>query len=381
MKYLLRRKIKGIAYVYFRDRNGKLTRLPGAEGSAEFKRAYDVALRGMLGSPTHTAPLTPAADTIDKAIEIYLGSTKYAGLAASTKARIMRQCDAIRIKLGQARLRDLDVHAVDIYSEQIARKHGTSVADRHVHVLSSIWQSSIKYPQFGISKLPNPTVAAESHYKVQREHRPWPIELQRAFMATASDNLKLAKLLLHFSVQRGGDCIKMRWSDYDGEGLYVRPEKTHGERDAAAEYKHCPDVLIEALESARAARPNAGPHDAILLNGDGTPFAAASVLSKAIARHLRKIGAGKKGERTYNMHGLRKTGAVDLVLAGAGVTELKSVGWKSDSQALYYVRGLDRRRANKNAVDLWNAELKRQLDERAHERDVADRRSQIRSVA
>mgnify|MGYP003694702165 CR=1 FL=1 len=35
-------------------------------------------------------------------------------------------------------------------------------------------------------------------------------------MESAPDHLKLAKLLLHFSAQRGGDCIKMKWTDFDG---------------------------------------------------------------------------------------------------------------------------------------------------------------------
>lgn len=376
LKYLLRRQINGAAYVYFRDRAGRLTRLPGAEGSAEFQLAYDVALRAMLTGgegDRHARPST-GRDSIEAAIALYLASSRFAGLAPSTRQRIGQQCDAIRGRLGSARLRDLDVHAVDIYSEQVARKHGASVADRHVHVLSSVWQSSIKYPQFQISKLPNPTAAAESHYRVQREHRPWPLELQEQFMATAPDNLRLAKLLLHFSVQRGGDCIRMRWTDYDGAGLYVRPEKTHGERAAEANYHLCPEPLREALEAAPRLA------ETILVNGDGKPYAAASVLSKAIKRHLIRIGAAKKGERSFVMHGLRKTGAVDAVMAGAGVPGLKSLGWKSDSQALYYVRGLDTQRANRNTVDLWNAELRRQIGQRAHDRDIAARRSSIRRV-
>jgi hypothetical protein len=66
---------------------------------------------------------------------------------------------------------------------------------------------------------------------------------------------------------------------------------------------------------------------------------------------------------------LRKTGAVDAVMAGAGVAGLKSFGWKSDSQALYYARGVDKRQQNEQTIDLWNAAIERQ-----------GRRSQIRRV-
>jgi integrase len=371
LKYLLRRQIGGRAYVYFRDRAGRLTRLPGVEGSGEFQRAYDGCMAVLAGdeAPKGEARIGHLPDSIAAAIGVYLASTKFAGLRPSTRARIMRHCEALRDRLGTARLRDLDVDAVDIYSEQIARKQGGSVADRHVHVLSSIWQAARKHPAFGIKKISNPTVEAESHYKVQREHRPWPIELQDKFMATAPANLQLAKLLLHFSVQRGGDCVRLRWSDYDGRGLFVRQEKTGGERDAEANYLLCPVPLRAALDEALQSRPGAGPADTILVNEYGRPYTAAATLSKAIKRHLVRIGAAKKGERSFVMHGLRKTGAVDAVMAGAGVAGLKSFGWKSDSQALYYARGVDKRQQNEQTIDLWNAAIERQ-----------GRRSQIRRV-
>jgi integrase len=366
LKYLLRRQINGTAYVYFRDRAGRLTRLPGLEGSLEFQRAYDGCLAQLTGAgeaPAREGRIAHLPDSIGAAIAVYLASTKFTGLRPSTKAIVSRHCEALHDRLGTARLRDLDVDAVDIYSEQIARKQGASVADRHVHVLSSIWKAARKHPQFGIKKIPNPTVEAESHYKVQREHRPWPLELQKQFMATAPANLQLAKLLLHFSVQRGGDCVRMKWSDYDGRGLFVRQEKTGGDRDAEANFHICPEPLRLALDAAPRLA------DTILTNAYGRPFGTASVLSKAIHRHLIKIGAAKKGERSFVMHGLRKTGACDAVMAGAGVAGLKSFGWKSDSQALYYARGVDKRKQNEQTIDLWNAALERQ-----------DRRSQIRRV-
>lgn len=371
------------AYTYFRDRQGRTTALPGKIGSPEFKRAYQICLDAMLGSSS--APpvrIGDAKDTLAAAITVYLDSSHFAGLADSTRKRLARECEAMRTApIGRGRLRDMDVHTVNRYTEGLAKKHGTSVADRHGHLLSSIWDAAIDHPQFDIARVAKPTLIARSHYKVQREHRPWPAELQARFMATAPDNLKLAKTLLHFSVQRGGDCCAMKWADYvegqDGKKfLLVRPQKTHGERKAEPSYHQVPDVLVEALDAAPRTC------ETILVNGDGQPFANAAVLSKAIKRHLIRIGAAKKGERSFVMHGLRKTGALDVVLAGGGVPELKAVGnWASDSQALYYVRGFDRRRANANAVDLWNAKIKEQVAQRQHELEVADRRAKIKAVA
>jgi hypothetical protein len=372
VKYIKQQKVAGVTYSYFRDRAGRLTKLNGAVGSPQFKAEYDVCLRRMLGEANEQPPrIKDAKDTVAKAIEIYLASTKFAGLAASTRQRSARTCELIRAsELGRARLRDIDARLLNRYSEGIAKRHGKSVADRHIHVLSSIWRAALNHDEFGTHKLANPADAAESHYRVQREHRPWPVEVQAQFMATAPEYLQRAKMLLHFSLQRGGDCTKMRWSDYDGECLAVRQEKTHGERAAEPIYIAVPDPLRDMLDaSPRLA-------DTILVNGDGHPFANASVLSKAIHRHLIRIGA-----RGYVMHGLRKTGAIDVVMSGGGVSDLKSYGWKSSSQALYYVNGCDSRRVNRNAVDRWNAELRTQIEKRERDRRVAARRSNIKAVA
>jgi integrase len=372
VKYL-KRTTSG--HVYFNNR-GKLTALP-AEGSPEFRQAYATCLAARLGETKPAPRLGDGPDTVAKAIEVYLSSTRFAGLAASTRKRLGRHCEAIRTSpLGQARLRDMDVHLIDRWSEGIAKRQGASVADRYVHVLSSIWQCAIKFPQFGIAKLAKPTDVAESHYTVQREHRPWPEAVFENFIATAPANLALAVMLLRWTVQRGGDCIRMTWDDYDGERIAVRPEKTHGERNAEPNYITVVEPLREALDAAPRTA------ETILVAGGNQhsigekPFGSANTLGKAIRRHLRAIGVNG-----YSMHGLRKMGAIGVVMAGGGVSELKSWGWKSDSQALYYVRGCDSRRLNRNSADAISAEYRRQIEQARHDREVAARRANIKAVA
>lgn len=384
LKYLLRRTINGTAYVYFRGRGGKLTRIneAGPEGSPEFMAAYARCLqqhKGVVEQPRETTRVGVMPDSLAAAITIYLSSTKFESLRPSTRARILKQCEAIRTwrkdgtgpEFGTAPLRGIDVDAIDIYSEAVAKQAGASVADRHVHVLSSIWKAARKHPQFGIKKLSNPTVEAESHYRVQMEHRPWPIDIEEQFIATAPANLALAVLVLHFSMQRGGDCVKMRWDDYDGRGIYVRQEKTHGERDAVANYHVCPAPLREALDAAPRTA------DTILVNAYGRPYTASSTLSKAIARHLRRMGVAKKGVRSLVMHGLRKSGACDVIAAGASVPQLQAAGgWKSASQAIAYAKKLDPRKLQASSVELWDAELLKQKAAR----EVAKRRAQIKVI-
>jgi integrase len=368
-------KITTKGYVYFRMPSGKLIPLKAKQGTPEFDRAYEACVAQREAVPTPEARVSDGKDSVAAAIAIYLASPGFLGNRESTKKRIRRHCEQLRGELGDCRLADLDTDAIDIYSERIEVRQGASVADRHVHVISSIWKNVKKWEQFGIKKMPNPTVEARQAYEVQQEHRPWPVEVQEQFMAAAPEHLQLAKLLLHFSVQRGGDCCKMLWTDFDGQGIYVRPEKTHGERDAQPTYHLCPDPLIEALEAAPRVA------ETILVNAYGQRYANVSVLSKAMRRYLIKVGAARKGERTFVMHGLRKTGATDAAEAGVEGKALQGLGgWKTIQMAEHYTKTARAKIANKKAIDLWNAELMAQAERKAHEREIEERRAQIHRV-
>jgi integrase len=357
MKYLYRKPVNGKSYVFFRYK-GKLTPLPADEASEKFRNAYDACMRAISEAPrqqwTPTDRLIPSA-TISEAIDKYLASASFLNHPASTQRQYERTLDQLRNRLGPAPLADLDTDAVDIHTEQVAIKSGTSVADRHLRLLSLIWKSCRKYPEFCIKGKPNPTIDAEKRYTIKQKHRPWPREVQERFMESAPDHLKLAKLLLHFSAQRGGDCIKMKWADFDGRGLWVRPEKTHGEVAAEPNYHMCPKPLRDALLVAPRSA------ETILVNAHGTPYGSQSTLSHAIRRELIKLGFAKPGERMFVMHGLRKTAASDVGSLGVGAAGIKTVtGHRTDAEANEYAAYADKRRVNAMVVEQWDAELERQ---------------------
>jgi hypothetical protein len=356
MKYLYSKTVNGKTYLFFRYK-GKLTPLPPDQNSAEFRRAYDAARRAARATLTPAIALRPSngADTINAAIDVYLDSAAFDRLEASTKAQYLRTVAQLRQRLGTGRLADLDSDAVEIHTDQVAKRHGTSIADRHLRLMSKIWQICRKHPQFKLKGQFNPTLNTETHYTVQQRHRPWSREVQDAFMAGAAEHLKLAKLLLHFSAQRGGDCIKMLWTDYDGKGLTVRQQKTDGEVEALPDYYICPKPLREALDAAPRLAPT------ILVNALGRPYANANVLSHAIKRELVRLGLAKPGERTIVMHGLRKTAAAEVGSLGVGAAGIKAIGgWRTDQEANYYAADHDKRRINALVVDQWDAELERQ---------------------
>src|SRR5262249_20080869 len=145
--YLYRKRSKGHEYLYFRAPNGKLTPLPLDQKSAAFRVAYAAALRTI--KPSAAEPQTRAAHegSIEAAIRVYLASTAFAAIKPDTKENYRRNLDRMRDKIGAAALKSLDTDAVDIYSEQIAKAHGASVADVHVGLISMIWAECKKYPR------------------------------------------------------------------------------------------------------------------------------------------------------------------------------------------------------------------------------------------
>jgi integrase len=356
-KYLHRKVVNGKTYVFFRYR-GKLTALP-PENSDDFRRAYDKALRTVKLAESEgqvIAPRRQATESINAAIDLYLDSAAFDQLARSSKLQYLHTLKTLRATLGAAKLADLDADAVSIYTDRLAKRHGMSVADRHMRIISKIWKVCRKYPQFALKGKANPTGELETVYRVKQKHRPWSPQVQDAFMAGASAHMQLAKLLLHFSAQRGGDCVRMLWSDYDGEGLTVRPSKTHGDTEALPNYHLCPKPLRAALDAAPRLAPT------ILVNSFGAPYANANVLSHAFKRELVRLGLASHGARSVTMHGLRKTAAADVASLGVGAAGIKSItGHRTDGEANYYAKDADKRQINENVISLWDAALKRRV--------------------
>jgi integrase len=376
LDYLNRKTAKGKPYVYFRSPvDGKLTPLPSDETSIEFKKAYQACLKSLDKQPA-PAPkprvLRPVqhSGTIGAAITRYKTSTAYAAKKTATKYCYEKSLTVLGDSLGDGLLCDLDTDAIDIHTEDIAKQFGYSVADRQVRLISSVWQACKKYPEFGIKGKANPADDAELRYKVKRPSVPWTEAQQATFMQTAPEYLRLAKLLLHFSAQRGGDCAKMLWSQFDGKGLWVTPEKSDANPNPLPNYHKCPKPLLDALNAAPRAA------ETILTNSRGQPWACGGMaISHAIRNHLIKIGLAKRGQRTISMHGLRKNAASEVAQLLVGTAGVKTVtGHRSNAMAEFYAQHANTVTMNEAVVRKWDEALE------AQDGAVRRRRAGIRRV-
>ncbi|RAU21103.1 integrase [Paramagnetospirillum kuznetsovii] len=167
------------------------------------------------------------------------------------------------------------------------------------------------------------------------EHRRW-TDAEIAFaMKTLPEAMSRAIVLALWTGQREGDCIAMRWSDYDGTGIKIVQQKT-GEKL----YIPCPAALKAELD--------AWPKVAltILTNASGRPFnvkSFQSYFSRLMHDHVELTGCV--------FHGLRKTAAAKLAEAGCSSHEIMSItGHRTLAMVEHYAREADQKTRANSAI-------------------------------
>lgn len=362
-------------YLYFRQPgSGAFTRLPSDENSAEFEAVYGPLFRAAKGTnhPPRVVQLTTktsrfAEATIGWFIEEYIGAGK------ATNRNMRRACDVMREHaIAQAFLHSLTPETVDHYSGEIAKAHSASTADLHTTMISNLWKFARTYPCFKRGDKHSPTIGRIHHYTSDGVgHLAWTAEVIDTFDARAiaeRPDLYRYRMGLHYTGQRGGDVVNMRWADYDRGTIKVVQEKT-GEHVWIA----CPAPLRTMLDGM----PRVSEH--IFTNSRGEPFGSSTTLSTAL--RLLLVDCGITG---YSMHGLRKNAGMELALAGCSVDEIKAIlGHKSDRMALFYAKQASKVRLAKTGAAKWDALIEAEAYERAEikKEAVAGRRRQLKAVA
>ena len=353
-------------YVYFRHpKTGKLTSLPTDETSAEFAAQYDALIAALKTAPP--PPREPnerrkrdrdvgetkfPPPTLGWFIERFLASDYFKAeskkaYAEGTRYNYRKALDLLKARLGTGILVELDQEAVEVYTAQIARQHGNSAADDQIMMISNVWEHAKGYVEFKRKGRLNPTIRIRRHYQHDGEgHLVWPDEVIEAFDKNCPWHLKFVRMGLHYTGQRGGDVAKMKWSDFDGERIYVVQQKTGKKL-----WLKCPKPLLDVLrrEQQRTNR------EYIFVHAYGEPFANAQTLSHSIRNRLEALGI-----EGYTMHGLRKNAGMELAEAGAEVMEIMAVlGHKTPKMAMYYCEQARQVRMNENAVAKWDAAIEK----------------------
>ena len=159
----------------------------------------------------------------------------------------------------------------------------------------SIWTRTFgtpaAIPQFDIKKRMNPAIDAVRRYKVKEPASRGPRRL-RISSCGPRQRIKLAKLLL-ISARNAAAIASMKWSDFDGRGLFVVPEKDSG-GVFEPNYHLCPKPLLDALPTRQA---EGGLADTILTTMKGTPWASASNLVTPFGITCSRSGWPRKARK------------------------------------------------------------------------------------
>jgi integrase len=215
---------------------------------------------------------------------------------------------------------------------EIAAK-STTGADIAMSLISALWEFATE--QLGLELDADPTHGVKRIHKVAHEHEPWPPELIERFLREARPSLRWAVRLALFTGQRRSDLVKMKWSQFDGEFIEVRQQKTGDllwipcHKELRAELENMPRVAETILVGERGAP----------LTGDS--------LSVMVRKVLREMGVNG-----YAIHGLRKNAAVALADAGCDAFEIAAItGHRTLGMVQHYAKRRDQRRHARSAMD------------------------------
>ena len=311
---------------YFFRAHGKKYPLTGKPGDPEFHAAYARFLADLKAKTLGRRETAFIKGTIGWVIEQYLASVQFAGKADNTQRNYRRVLDILKVKLGAARIADLQPNHIRIIRDEVA-KTSTATADIATMLLGVLWDHAAEF-----CKLPlgvNPAHGLRKVHGDKKPHEPWPAEIIEGFLAVASEPLRLAFYLLLYTGQRVGDVVKMKWSNFAGDRVQLVQEKT-GQPINVQVHKRLAEVLKEVPRI----------NDYVLNNSWGRPYKNADALSGVIKRVLTD-DLENAGHLTT--HGLRKNAGVALAESDCTVPEIMAIlGHKTPAQAIAYVEKANR---------------------------------------
>lgn len=295
-KYLWRHP-SGRVYVRIK---GKLHRIHAQEGTADFDREYWEILNGKR-MQAKTSWRALMAD--------YRRSDRWLNLKPRTRQDYDKVMEYLSEKIGSRDVKSLT--RARVIEAQRANEHRTRFANYIVQMLVVLCEHAIDLgwihsnPAKGVRQLKTPA-------ERKKEHVPWPDWAVDKFRAEADDLPRLIFEIGVGSVQRPGDWVGFCWSDYDGDSLLLRQNKTNKPLVLP-----CTDYLREALEREKS-RLGVIPiaYRAILIKRNGYPMSQ-RYMSQIMLRERKRLGL-----EAFDLHALRYRGVMELAWAGCTDDEI-----------------------------------------------------------
>jgi len=257
-------------------------------------------------------------------------------LAATTRANYLRYVDMIVADIGQRPVNGMRPRHVEILRDRYEDRPGTW--NNYLTVLRLMLNLAMRRDW----RADNPTAGAEK-LKIG-EHLPWPDRVLDAALAVATPMTRLAIVTGLCSVQRIGDCIKMRHNWISGGIMQFTQEKK----------KKRVAIPMHPLWQAEIAKH---PKKAvtILYDRSGKPFGDDATLRERINDMMAQppvqravaesISAGDcPPDAKFTFHGLRKNGACLLKEWGMTDEDIDGIAGMGVDMVRHYTRHVRVRR-------------------------------------
>jgi integrase len=329
------RKSQRARYYFRRGRKGKAIPLPGIPGDEQFMAAYHAALAASTAMTTLISPSSPSeigADstvhgTINALIVNYYKSAAWLDLAQDTRQTRRYLIERFREQHGGKRVALL---RRDHFEKMLSEIASPAMKDRWLRAIRGLMNSGI--PSMLAE---NPTAGLKVKRAKSEGHHTWTeaeIAKYRAHWPLGTQ----ARLVLEFALEsasRKGEIVRLGpqhlYRGQNGEWR-IRIARTKGSRDV--DIPMSPELL-----AAVQAMPR--DHLTYIHSRNG------KALSKITLGPLFRKWATEAGlPKHCRLHGLKKSGLVEIALAGGTAPELMAVsGHKSMAVAQAYIEAAFKR--------------------------------------
>ena len=307
---------------YFRQKPGPRIPLPGEPYSAEFRKAYELALAS-AEVPAKPQKLEHEKGTFNWLLEKYFGSMTFATLAKSTKysSRLAMERYIREEDLGRRKFVDVRLEHVERMMAKRASKPGAG--NDLLKKLRALYKFAIKHGWVHADPTANATRFKEGEFhtwtesEIAQYEARWPIGTRE----------RTAFALLLYTSQRMADVSEMLWSDIDdGQAINVIQNKTKTELWVP---------FHKALKEILDALPRT--HPAILATNFEKPFTHQG-FGNWMAERIRMAGLP---ERCVT-HGIRKAAARRLAEAGCPTKQIMAItGHKTSKMVDHYTKAAE----------------------------------------
>lgn len=331
-----------LRYVHeYRDVTGKIRRyfrrpgyarvpLPGLVGSAEFRAAYEEALKLPKAKPIGSDLTTKGS--VGEAVALYLGSVDHNKHAEETKRTRRNVLERLRKKHGDKPLKGISQQVVQKMTDELADR--PAAARNFLHTMRALVKFCLKQ---NLLKA-DPTTGVERVKIKTKGYRTWDEEEIEKFEAfhPVGTKARLAFALALYTAQRRSDIVRMSQNDVRNGHIRVSQHKT----GTMLEIPLHPELARIIQETKTVGRKT------YLVTQYGESFSVAGITNWFRDRcNEAGLPVG------LSLHGLRKAACRRLAEAGCTEQQIMSIsGHRNSREVQIYVEAANKKRMATDAM-------------------------------